>query len=406
MEFTHEQISEIISEITNGESGLEGLIKQGLESLMISERRFHNEELSDVSNGYRDRRVCHGGKVFELRVPRSRHSNFYPMLLGILKDQEEEAQKLVSSLYCSGLTTEQVGKIYEQFYGKHYSKSQVSRLLNTARENVNAWLKRKLDSRYPILYIDATYVLTRRDESVSNEAYYTVLGVKEDRTREVLTVVNFPTESATNWKDVFEDLKERGVKVVNLLVCDGLAGIENILADTFPGADLQLCTVHLKRNIVNKVKPRDKKQVMEELKQICAPDQWNINPEKVFENFKEFIQRWQKSYPPFKRYQHERYRFYFTYFKYEREIRGMISLSYLNRVLLCENMVYRKFLLCRCSYNILCLQLSNVPPVPCVSVPFAVRNQTTALILFPDTARQYPHIRELAGYGQNPVYSD
>ena len=118
---------------------------------------------------------------------------------------------MVSSLYCSGLTTEQVGKIYEQFYGKHYSKSQVSRLLNTAREDVNAWLGRKLEKRYPILYIDATYVLTRRDESVSNEAYYTVLGVKEDRTREVLTVVNFPTESATNWKDVFEGLKERGV---------------------------------------------------------------------------------------------------------------------------------------------------------------------------------------------------
>ena len=273
MEFTQEQITEIISEITNGASGLQGLVKQGLESLMLSERSLHNEALSDMSNGFRGRRVCHGGKIFELRVPRSRNSNFYPMLLGVLKDQEKKAQKLVSSLYCSGLTTEQVGKIYEQFYGKHYSKSQVSRLLNTAREDVNAWLVRRLDSRYPILYIDATYVLTRRDESVSNEAYYTVLGVKEDRTREVLTVVNFPTESATNWKDVFEDLKERGVSVVDLLVCDGLSGIENALADTFPKADLQLCTVHLKRNIAGKVKPRDKKQVMEELKQICAPDQ-------------------------------------------------------------------------------------------------------------------------------------
>ena len=28
MEFTHEQISEIISEITNGEEGLQGLVKQ------------------------------------------------------------------------------------------------------------------------------------------------------------------------------------------------------------------------------------------------------------------------------------------------------------------------------------------------------------------------------------------
>ena len=86
MEFTHEQISEIISEITNGESGLQGLVKQGLESLMLSERRVHNESASDVSNGFRDRRVCHGGKVFELHVPRSRNSNFYPMLLGVLKD--------------------------------------------------------------------------------------------------------------------------------------------------------------------------------------------------------------------------------------------------------------------------------------------------------------------------------
>lgn len=108
---------------------------------------------------------------------------------------------------------------------------------------------------------------------MSNEAYYTVLGVKEDRTREVLTVVNFPTESATNWKEVFEDLKERGVGTVDLLVCDGLRGIENTLADTFPEADLQQCTVHLKRNIAGKVKPRDKKQVMEELRQICSPDQ-------------------------------------------------------------------------------------------------------------------------------------
>ena len=54
MEFTHEQISEIISEITNGELGLQGLVKQGLESLMLSERDLHNETRGDVSNGFRD----------------------------------------------------------------------------------------------------------------------------------------------------------------------------------------------------------------------------------------------------------------------------------------------------------------------------------------------------------------
>ena len=92
----------------------------------------------------------------------------------------------------------------------------MSRLLNTAHEDVNAWLARKLETRYPILYINATYVLTRRDECVSNEAYYTVLGVKEDRTREVLTVVNFPTESARTGKRYLKILKK---EVLLLSIC-------------------------------------------------------------------------------------------------------------------------------------------------------------------------------------------
>ena len=324
MEFTHEQMSEIISSITNGQEGLQGLVRMGMESLMKSERDIHNEQTNDVSNGFRDRRVCHNGKMFEIRVPRSRENNFYPMLLGVLKDQEAEVQRLVCSLYAQGLTTTQVGKISEEFYGKHYSKSQVSRLLNGAREDVGLWLKRGLEFRYPIIYIDATYVLTRRDSSVSNEAYYTVLGVKEDRTREVLDIVNFPTESSTSWKDVFDSLKERGLSIIDLVVCDGLSGIENAITASFPMADIQLCTVHLKRNIVNKVKPRDKREISNELQKIFSPEQYNITCDSAYDKFASFIDKWQKSYPQLKRYKNDRYRLYFTYFKYERAIRGMI----------------------------------------------------------------------------------
>ena len=75
MEFTPEQITEIISEITNGEQGFQGLVKQGLESLMHSERAVHNAEHNDVSNGYRDRRVCYGGKGFELRDTPADHDS-------------------------------------------------------------------------------------------------------------------------------------------------------------------------------------------------------------------------------------------------------------------------------------------------------------------------------------------
>jgi len=98
-------------------------------------------------------------------------------------------------------------------------------MMQTAREDVFQWLERPLEKRYPILYLDATYWHTRREDSVSNEAYYTVLAVKEDRSREVIALLNHPTEGSNNWREAFENLKKRGLMEVNLVVCDGLTGI-------------------------------------------------------------------------------------------------------------------------------------------------------------------------------------
>ena len=54
-----------------------------------------------------------------------------------------------------------------------------------------------------------------------------ILGVLEDGSREVLTVVNHPTEGALCWKDELEALRQRGVEQIDLVVSDALQGIEN-----------------------------------------------------------------------------------------------------------------------------------------------------------------------------------
>ena len=56
---------------------------------------------------------------------------------------------------------------------------------------------------------------TRRDKQVSKEAYHTILGVLEDGSREVLSVVNHPSEGAICWKEELEALKERGVAQID-----------------------------------------------------------------------------------------------------------------------------------------------------------------------------------------------
>jgi transposase-like protein len=100
--------------------------------------------------------------------------------------------------------------------------------MKESKAEIDLWLARGLDEHYLALYIDATFVHTRRDESVRKEGYFTILGIKEDGTREVLSIVNHPTEGALLWKQELEALKTRGVKSIGLIVSDGLTGIEKL----------------------------------------------------------------------------------------------------------------------------------------------------------------------------------
>jgi len=260
MNFTQDQISELMLSIANSENGTNLLMQMTLNAFMKSERHLHQQSNpTDYANGYRERKARGFGNEMVLKVPRTRNGTFYPVLLNVLRNEDEEHRKLIFSLYRRGLTTEQVSDVYEEIYGKEYSKQQISYLMKDSREEVSIWLNRMLESHYLVLYIDATFVHTRRDKSVSKEGYYTILGIKEDGSREVLSIVNHPTEGATLWQMELESLKERGVQSVGLVASDGLPSIENAIAKAFPEAQHQLCVVHMKRNILS-VFPRTKRQ--------------------------------------------------------------------------------------------------------------------------------------------------
>lgn len=325
LHFTQEQVTKILQEIAERENGFQEVIKLSFEALMRAEREEFNGQNQDVSNGYRKRRTFGHGKILELRVPRTRNGNFYPLLLGLLRDQEEECRKMAYTLYGSGLTTEQVGKIFGDLYGKEYSTSQVSRMFDYARNDVKSWLERPLEPYYPIIMIDATFIYTRRSESVSKEGYYTILGVLPDRTRDVLAIVNFPTESASAWEDVFMSLKNRGLKNLGLIICDSLTSIENAIWRHFPGVKVQFCTVHLERNVCKHIKPKEKAQASMELKDVFRTGDRFDTSEKGWQRWEEFCQRWGKRYPSIKRMcESQRYKLHFTYLDYNFNIHSMI----------------------------------------------------------------------------------
>lgn len=324
LNFTQGQITQILSEIAKEDNGINQVMQISLEALMKAERELYNETNKDVSNGYRRVNALGHNKELKLQVPRSRKGNFYPVLLGVLRNQEEEYRKVAFSLYGAGLTTAQVGDIFEDIYGKSYSTSHVSRLFNYAREEVKEWLDRALLPYYPIVYIDATFIYTRRGESVSKEAYYTILGVRPDRTREVLAIVNFPTESSMGWKSIFEQIKSRGVERIDLFVSDGLNGVESAIAEYFSDAQVQLCSVHLQRNVLKHIKPKDKTEVIEDLKEVFQTGIKEDSISKGWERWLKFLDKHQKKYTALKHMREERYRQYFTFLQYDYRARSML----------------------------------------------------------------------------------
>lgn len=94
---------------------------------------------------------------------------------------------------------------------------------------------RPLQERNPVLYIDAIHVKVRL-EHVSSEAFYVVLGLTEDMQREVLAITCIPSESASGWEDLLESFKGRGLKKTDLIVADGLKGLDEALHRVFPDA--------------------------------------------------------------------------------------------------------------------------------------------------------------------------
>lgn len=326
MDFTKEQLSDVFIKHLDREKGLQDLMELMIESMMQAERRdFLDSQQGNKGNGYRRGKSYGQGRVLEFRIPRDRYGNFHPTILALLRDQEVECEQLASSLYCKGLTQSQVGEVFGEVYGKHYSKASISRMIEYLRADVEQWLTRSLESYYPIVFVDAIHIKIHRKRSVENEAFYVVMAVKEDKTREVLGIFNRPSESATGWKDMFQALKERGVKEIGLTVADGLRYLEDALAEIYPGCDLQKCVTHLKRNMFNRVRHGDKGELAEDLREVFRTGDPNYTPENGWTAWQELCAKWGKDYRSIKKMGNDPfYRYYFTYLKYHRRIQAMI----------------------------------------------------------------------------------
>ena len=110
----------------------------------------------------------------------------------------------------------------------------------------------------------------------------------------MLAIVNFPTESASAWVDIFTELRNRGVESTNLVVSDSLTAVEDSVWRVYPEAEVQLCVVHLERNVQKRVKPADKEAVGEDFREVFRTDDRFDDPAQGWERWQWFTEKWGK----------------------------------------------------------------------------------------------------------------
>jgi len=166
------------------------------------------------------------------------------------------------------------------------------------------------------------------------KSFFTILGVKPDRTREVLGIVNNATEGSGFWNDIFTGLKARGLERVDLFVSDGLSGIENVIRQHFRDSEIQLCAIHLERECLRYAKPVHKREMGNDLREVFQTENQNDSKSAGINRWKSFCEKWGRYYTNFiKKGENPRYELYFTYLDYHWTIRSMIySTNWIERL--------------------------------------------------------------------------
>ena len=335
MELTKLQLSELMCKHAQKGKGLHDLLEIMIESMMVAERgEFLAENPGNKGNGYRPGATYGRGRKLEFRIPRDRYGNFHPQILAILRDQEEECDRLAGVLYTKGLTQDQVADVFGQIYGQHYSKASISRMVDCVRFQVSEWLERGLEEYYPVLFVDCVHIKIHRKRWVASEAFYVALAVNEEGRREVLGIFNMPQESATGWENILHALRDRGLQRVGLVVADGIRGLEKVVGEVLPEAKLQRCVTHLKRNMFAKVRHGDKAELAADLRDIFRTGQRDYTVEMAWHKWQRMCDKWGPDYRAFRLLRNNAdYKAYMTYLNYAPEIQSMIySTNWIERL--------------------------------------------------------------------------
>jgi len=231
-----------------------------------------------------------------VQVPRDRKGEYQTQVLPRSQRYEDELKQDIAVMFLSGVSTRTLEMISERLLGHKISAGEVSRCSKKLVKAIEDWRNRDLSTmKFKYLFCDGVYFEMRVDRTIEKVSVLVVIGVAENGQKHVIGLQSGDKESAANWRELFKDLKRRGLdsNTVTLGIMDGLAGLEKVFREEFPKGKVQRCQVHVMRNVLAKVPHKLKQEVADDIRSIF----YASSKEKALGFASEFTERWQKEIP-------------------------------------------------------------------------------------------------------------
>ena len=248
-------------------------------------------------NGSYDRNfTLKGIGEVDLQVPRDRKGDFKTQVIPKSKRYEDALRQDLCLMFLTGISTRSLSMISKRLIGRKISAGEISNVNNELIEAAEKWRTRDLsEESIKYMFIDGVCFDMRIGKSIESIPVLAAVGVKKTGQKLVLGLQAGDKESASNWREFFKDLKERGLssQKVTLGIMDGLPGLERVFKEEFTNAKVQRCQVHVARNVLAKAPKKLKKAVADDLRSIF----YASSKKKAREFFGKFTDKWGKDLP-------------------------------------------------------------------------------------------------------------
>ena len=264
---TQEEIRQDLRAMLRGaiRAGLEVVLAEELERLVGADWYGRVAGRRDCRNGAYVRRLLTSLGEIELTVPRTRGSGSVHAVVGRYRRRTAEVDALLTSAYVNGVSARKAGDLTAALMGERVSRSTVSRVAKGLDAQVAALHRAPITGAHPYLYLDATFLHARWARRVENVSALVAYAVGPDGHRCLLGVSLGAEESEASWAALLEQLVARGLSGVQLVIADEHAGLAAAVRRFLPEARRQRCTVHLMRNVLNRVPARLRPRVAREV---------------------------------------------------------------------------------------------------------------------------------------------